>query len=220
MDKVVLKATKRDVIGKQVNALRRSGKLPAVIYGRHTEPVNITLDAHDASLILSKVGSSSLISIDVDGKEFPALVRERQRDYIKDRLLHVDFLAVSLTEKLRAEVRIELTGVSQAVKDSDAVLVTGLHTLTVECLPADLPELLLVDISPLVKVGDSIHVRDISLGDKVQILDDPDEMIVNATYAKIEVEAAPVAEAVVAPEAEAGEPELSVERGKKEEEEA
>jgi large subunit ribosomal protein L25 len=221
MDKVVLKATKRDVIGKQVNALRRSGKLPAVIYGRHTEPVNITLDAHDASLALSKVGSSSLINIDVDGKEFPALVRERQRDYIKDRLIHVDFMAVSLTEKLRAEVRIELTGMSLAVKDSDAVLVTGLHTLSVECLPADLPEHVVVDISPLAKVGDSIHVRDITLGDKVQILDDPDEMIVNATYAKVEVEpVAAAAETVVAPEAEAGEPELSVERGKKEEEEA
>ncbi len=221
MDKVVLKATKRDVVGKQVNALRRSGRLPAVIYGRHTEPVNITLDAHDASQALSKVGSSSLISIDVDGKEFPALVRERQRDYIKDRLIHVDFLAVSLTEKLRAEVRIELTGVSLAVKDSDAVLVTGLHTLSVECLPADLPEHLMVDIGSLVKVGDSIHVRDVTLGDKVQILDDPDEMIVNATYAKVEVEPTPaVAEVAAVPEAEAGEPELSVERGKKEEEEA
>ncbi|HMA08815.1 MAG TPA: 50S ribosomal protein L25, partial [Ramlibacter sp.] len=112
MDKVVLKATKRDVLGKQVKALRRSGKLPAVIYGRRTEPVNIALDAHDAGRLLAKVGSSSLISIELDGKEYPALVRERQRDYIKDRLLHVDFLAVSLTEKLRAEVRIELTGVS------------------------------------------------------------------------------------------------------------
>src|SRR5512142_141279 len=219
MEKVVLKATKRDVIGKQVNALRRSGKLPAVIYGRHTEPVNITLDTHTASLVLSKVGSSSLITIDVDGTEFPALVRERQRDYIKDRLIHVDFLAVSLTEKIRAEVRIELTGVSLAVKDADAVLVTGLPSLSVECLPADLPEQIMVDIAPLAKVGDSIHVRDVSLGDKVQILDDPDEMIVNATYAKIEVEA-PVAaaEGAVAPEAEAAEPELSVERGKKEEE--
>src|SRR5512142_2363747 len=221
MEKVVLKATKRDVIGKQVNALRRSGKLPAVIYGRHTEPVNITLDTHTASLVLSKVGSSSLITIDVDGTEFPALVRERQRDYIKDRLIHVDFLAVSLTEKIRAEVRIELSGVSLAVKDSDAVLVTGLHTLSVECLPADLPESVMVDIAPLAKVGDSIHVRDVSLGDKVQILDDPDEMIVNATYAKIEVEAPTAAAegAAGAPEAEGAEPELAVERGKKEEEE-
>ena len=221
MEKVVIKATKREISGKQVNAMRRSGKLPAVIYGRHIEPVSISMDAHEAGLALSKVGSSSLITIDVDGQEYPALVRERQRDYIKNRLIHVDFLAVSLTEKIRAEVRIELAGVSPAVKDSDAVLVTGLHSLSVECLPGDLPALVTVDIGPLVKVGDSIHVRDVSLGDKVQILDDPDEMIVNATYAKIEVEA-PVAapEGVVAPEAEAGEPELSVERGKKEEEAA
>ncbi len=221
MDKVVLKATKRDVSGKQVNALRRAGKLPAVIYGRRTEPVNISLDSHEAGLALSKVGSSSLITVEVDGTEYPVLVRERQRDYIKNRLIHVDFLAVSLTEKIRAEVRIELTGVSLAVKDFDAVLVTGLHTLTVECLPADLPDHVTVDIAPLVKVGDSIHVRDVSLGDKVQVLDDPDEMIVNATYAKVEVEA-PTAEAAeaaaAAPEAEGAEPELSVERGKKEEE--
>src|SRR5512142_1750642 len=176
MDKVVLKATKRDVTGKQVTALRREGRLPAVIYGRRTEPVNITLDSHDAGLQLSKVGSSSLITVEVDGTEYPVLVRERQRDYIKNRLTHVDFLAVSLSEKLRAEVRIELTGVSVAVKDFDAVLVTGLHSLTVECLPSDLPDLLLVDIGSLVKVGDSIHVRDVTLGDKVQILDDPDEM--------------------------------------------
>ncbi len=220
MDKVVLKATKRDVSGKQVNALRRAGRLPAVIYGRRTEPVNISLDSHEAGLALSKVGSSSLITVEVDGTEYPVLVRERQRDYIKNRLIHVDFLAVSLTETIRAEVRIELTGVSLAVKDFDAVLVTGLHTLSVECLPADLPDHVTVDISPLVKVGDSIHVRDISLGDKVQILDEPDEMVVNATYAKIEVEAptAEAAEAAAAPEAEGAEPELSVERGKKEEE--
>jgi large subunit ribosomal protein L25 len=219
MEKVVLKATKRDVSGKQVKALRRAGKLPAVIYGRRTEPVTITLDAHEAGLALSKVGSSSLMTIDVDGTEYPALVRERQRDYIKNRLIHVDFLAVSLTEKIRAEVRIELVGVSPAVKDTDAVLVTGMHTLSVECLPVDLPDHVTVDIAPLVKVGDSIHVRDISLGDKIQILDDPDEMIVNATYAKVEVEApAAAVEGAVAPEAEAAEPELSVERGKKEEE--
>ena len=218
MEKVVLKATKRDVTGKQVRALRRDGKLPAVIYGRHSEPVNIILDARSAGVTLAKVGSSSLVTIDVDGKEYPALVRERQRNYIKGSLIHVDFLAVSLSEKLKAEVRIELTGLSLAVKDSDAVLVTGLHTLSVECLPEDLPDHVMVDISPLVKVGDSIHVRDITMDEKIRILDNPDDMIVNATYAKIEVEA-PVAavEGVVIPEAEAAEPELSVERGKKEE---
>lgn len=222
MEKIVLKATKREVTGKQVSALRRSGKLPAVIYGRRTEPISIALDAHYAGLVLAKVGSSTLITVDVEGTEYPALVRERQRDYIKDRLKHVDFLAVSLTEDIRADVRIELTGVSPAVKDLNAVLVTGLHSLEVECLPTELPDLIVVDISVLAQVGDGIHVRDLSVPEKVRVLTDPDEMVVVTTYAKAEiVEEAPAPVAGEVAEAmEGAEPELSVERGKKEEEAA
>jgi len=123
MEKVVLKAEKRDVIGKQVKAMRRAGKLPAVIYGRRTEPINVSLDAHTASLVLGKLTSSSLVTIQVDGAEYPALVREKQRDYIKNRLLHVDFLAVSLDESIRATVSLNFVGVSPAVKDFNAVLV-------------------------------------------------------------------------------------------------
>ncbi len=220
MDRVVLKATKRDVTGKQVNALRRAGKLPAVIYGHRTDPISISLDAHSATLALNKVGTSSLITVDVDGKEYPALVRERQRDFIKGNLLHVDFLAVSLTEKIRAQVRIDVTGVSPAVKDLNAVLVTGVHAVSVECLPTDLPDHLTVDIAVLEKVGDGIHVRDLVAPEKVRIMDDPDEMVVVATFAKEEVveEAAVAVEGVAPAEGEAVEPELSVERGKKEEE--
>jgi large subunit ribosomal protein L25 len=220
MDKVVLKATRRDVTGKQVSALRRAGKLPGVIYGRHTEPINITLDAHSAGLALSKVGSSSLISVEVDGKEYPALVRERQRDYIKGTLKHIDFLAVSLTERIRADVRIEVTGVSPAIRDLDAVMVLGLHSVSVECLPTDLPDRIVVDISGLLQVGDAIHVRDLQIPEKVRVLNDEDEMVVVTTYAKVEVveEVAAPVEGAVTPEAEGGEPELSVERGKKEEE--
>ena len=220
MDKVVLKATLRDVTGKQVNALRRAGQLPAVIYGRHTEPISISLEAHSAGLALSKVGTSSLITVSVDGKEYPALVRERQKDYIRGTLKHVDFLAVSLTERIRADVRIEVSGISPAVKDLNAVLVTGLHSVSVECLPTDLPDHIMVDISGLEKVGDGIHVSDLQVPDKVQILDDPSEMIVVATYAKEEAveEVAAPAEGEVVAAAEGAEPELSVERGKKEEE--
>lgn len=220
MEKVVLKASKRTVRGKQVSALRRSGKLPAVIYGHRTKPISITLDAHKASVELSKVGSSSLITVDVDGQEYPALVRERQRNYIKGNLLHVDFLAVSLTEKIRADVRIEVAGVSPAVKDLNAVLVTGLHALSIECLPTDLPDHLVVDISVLAQVGDGIHVRDVAVPAAIRVLDDPDEMVIVATMPKVEaVEEAPAAvEGTVAVEGEGGEPELSVERGKKEEE--
>jgi large subunit ribosomal protein L25 len=217
MDQVVLKAEKRDVVGKQVKALRRAGKLPAVIYGRHTEPINVLLDAHSASLVLGRLTSSSLVTIDLDGKEYPALVREKQRDYIKNRLLHVDFLTVSLTETLRASVAVNLVGVSAAVKDFNAVLVINLQSLEVECLPADLPERIDVDISVLARPGEGVRVRDIKVSDKVRLLDDPDTMVAVATFAKVEEEVAavPGAEGVAPAEAE---PELAVERGKKEEE--
>ncbi len=213
MEKVVLKASKRDVIGKQVRALRREGKLPAVVYGRHIEdPISITLDLRDASRALAKVSSSSLVTIDVDGTEYPALVREKQRNFIKNRLLHVDFLAVSLTEKLTAYVAIELTGLSLAVKDYNAILVPGLDEIEVECLPADLPEKIVVDIAALAKVGDVIHVRDLTVSDQVKVLSSPDEMIVIATAAKVD-ETAETAAATTAVE----EPEV-IEKGKKEEE--
>ena len=217
MEKVVINATRREVVGKQVKALRREGKLPAVIYGRHTEPVNINLDAHSASLALGRLTSSSLVTINVDGKEYPALVREKQRDYIKNRLLHVDFLAVSLDEKIRTYVSVQFEGVSVAVKDYNAVLVKNLEQLEVECLPSDLPERIVVDISVLTRPGEGIRVRDVHVSDKLRILNDPDTMVAVATFAKVEEEAAEVPGAEgIAPAAE--EPELSVERGKKEEE--
>ena len=213
MEKVVLKASKRDVIGKQVKAMRREGLLPAVMYGRHTEnPIAITLNTRDTTRALAKVSSSSLVMVDLDGQEIPALIREKQRDFIKNRLLHIDFLVVSLTEKLTAYVGIELTGVSLAVKDYNAVLVTGLDQIEVECLPMDLPEKIVVDIAALAKVGDSVHVGDLVLSENVKILSAPTEMLVIATAAKVE-------EAVEAVAAVAGveEPEV-IEKGKKEEE--
>ena len=218
MEKVVLKAEPRDVIGKQVRAMRRAGMLPAVIYGRHTDPINVTLDAHSASLVLGRLTSSSLVTIDLDGQEYQALVREKQRDYIKNRLLHVDFLAVDLTETIRATVSINFVGVSTAVKDYNAVLVTNLQSLEVECLPTDLPERIDVDISVLDRPGESIRVRDVQVSDKVRILDDPDTTVAVASFAKVEEEGAGVPGAEGAAPTEA-EPELAVERGKKEEEE-
>lgn len=215
MEKVVLKATKRDVIGKQVKALRREGKLPAVIYGRHLEPISIIMDAHTASLSLAKVSASSLVTVEVDGAEYPALVRERQRDYIKGVLTHVDFLAVDMNEKLRTSVGLAYVGVSGAVKDYNGVIVHNLERLEVECLPGDLPERINVDISLLKQIGDIIRVRDVAVSDKVRILADEDETIAVVTITKEET-VAPVAGAEGA--AEAAAPELSVDRGKKEEE--
>lgn len=213
MEKVVLKATKREVIGKQVKAMRREGKLPAVIYGRHVEPIAIALDAHSAGMALAKLTSSSLVTIEVDGAEYPSLVRERQRDYIKGNLTHVDFLAVDLNEKIRAIVGLVFVGVSPAVKDYNGVLVHNLERLEVECLPTDLPERITVDIAALKAIGDSIRVRDVVISDKVRILADEDDTIAVVTLIKEESAAVPGAEG-----AEPTAPELSVERGKKEEE--
>jgi large subunit ribosomal protein L25 len=216
MEKVVLKAEKREVTGKQVKALRRAGQLPAVIYGRHVDPIAISLDAHSASLIFSKLTSSTLVTIDVDGTEYAAIVREKQRNFIKGNLTHVDFLALDLTEKIRTKVRLTYVGVSSAVKDFSAVLVHRMDAVEVECLPTDLPERLTVDISSLKEIGNNIHVRDITVPANVTVLEDPDEVLIVATVVKEEASDVAAAAAVVA--AEAATPEISVERGKKEEE--
>ena len=217
MDKIVLKAEKRDVTGKQVKALRRAGQLPAVIYGRHVDPIAISLEAHTASLVFSKLTSSTLVTLDVDGMEYTAIVREKQRNFIKGNLTHVDFLALDLTEKIRTSVRLTFVGVAPAVKDYSAVLVHRMDALEVECLPADLPERITVDISVIKEIGNNIHVRDIPLPENIVVLDDVDDVVIIATVVK--EEASDIAAAAV-PGAEVAAPDLSVERGKKEEEAA
>lgn len=213
MEKVVISATPRTVTGKKVGTLRRAGKLPGVIYGHHVEPIAIVMDTREATRVLSTVTGSSLVTIDLEGKEYPTLVREKQRDFVKNMLIHVDFLAVSLTEKIRAAVGTEIVGLAPAVKDFNANIVHTLTMLEVECLPQDLPERFVVDVSKLANIGDAIYVRDIVVADNVQILTHGDEIVVVATATK--EEAAP--EAAEAVEGEAAEPEV-IERGKKEEE--
>ncbi|HEX9028292.1 MAG TPA: 50S ribosomal protein L25 [Anaerolineales bacterium] len=214
-EEVVMKASLRQVKGKQVKALRRAGQLPAVIYGHGFEPIAITLDMHSTSRVLPTITSSHLVVVDVDGTRHTTLVRERQRHPVLGSLLHIDFLEVSLTEKLRTAVSIVQQGESPAVKNFNAVIVSQLERLEVEALPNDLPERFTVDLSVLQKVGDSIHVRDLPVPAGVQILTDPDEIVVLAMSQAAE-EVAPVAEVVEG--ATGGEPEV-IERGKKEEEE-
>ncbi|MGO8760584.1 MAG: 50S ribosomal protein L25 [Desulfobaccales bacterium] len=206
MQKVVLKASKREALGKKVGALRRAGKLPAVLYGHRIESTPIMLEAHEATLRLSHLTSSSLVMIDLDGQEYPALVREKQRDYLKNRLLHVDFQVISMTEKVTTQVGIELTGTAPAVKAFNAVIVTVLNELEIECMPQDLPQRVVIDISGLGEIGAAIHVRDVTISDKVKILDDPAETIVVATATREEkvVEEAPAEEEAAPEEGEPG----------------
>lgn len=197
MEKVVFKATRRTVVGKQVAQLRRAGQLPAVVYGHSMEPLIISLEAHSAGLIIPKLTSSSIVNIELDGKLIPALVREKQKNYIKNELIHVDFQAVLLTEKINAAITIHFHGVSPAVKDYSAIIVHNLNKLEVEALPNDLPERIEVDLTGLAKIGDAIHVRDLALPASVTVLSDPDVMVAVATATR---EEAADAAAVVAPE--------------------
>ncbi len=211
----VLKATRRDVLGKQVKAMRREGMLPAVLYGRKFLPVPVMFDLKETSRMLGRLSASALVTINLEGEKHVALVREKQRDPLRGTLLHVDFMVVSMNEKLRTEVALVLTGESIAVKDFNGILVKNMETLEVECFPQDLPERIMVDISPLTTIGATIHVRDLVISDKVELLDSPDEIVVVVTAQAAE-EVEEVKEVVEGVE---GEPEV-LEKGKKEEEEA
>ncbi len=213
MEKQVITAEKRTVTGKQVGQLRRQGKLPGVIYGHHLEATPILMDQRETTRILNSLTASSLVDLNLDGKIHSVLVREKQRDYIRDTYLHVDFLAVSLTEKLTAYVSVELTGESPAVKDFNGIIVREIDQLEVECLPQDLPQRIVLDISTLLKIGDSLSVADVDLGDKVTIMNNPADKIVIVNATKIEEE--PVAEEVAVEEEVEAE---VIEKGKKEEE--
>jgi len=216
MDKVVLQAERRDVIGKQVKQLRREGKLPAVLYGKHIDPIPLVLDYRDAEKSLRGLSTSTLVILEVEGTRHTAVVRERQKDYIKNKLLHVDFQALSLTEKMRVEVPIELEGEAPAIKTYGGVLIQTLESVEVESLPGDMPERLVVSLENLEEIGDSILVSDLILPPSVKVLADPDETIVVITAPRSE-EDVEAASGITEEESET-EPEV-IAKGKEEEEE-
>jgi len=217
MEEVVVKAKRREVVGKQVKALRRQGWLPAIIYGYGIDPLPISLDFREANRVLPGVSSSRLIVVDVDGKKHTSLVRERQRHPVTGDMIHLDFQEVSMTEKLRTMVSLELIGEAPAIENFGGILVSGQEHIEIECLPGDLPNLIEVDISGLQEIGDSLYVRDLVIPKDVEVLTDRDELVVVIT--------APAAEPEEEEEEEeeiegygVEEPEV-IEHGKREEEE-
>lgn len=219
MSKIILKAEPRSITGKQVRQLRRQGKLPAIIYGHKIDPKSITLDLRDATKVLSTVSSSSLVTVELDGKEYPSLVRERQIDFIVGTLKHVDFQTVSLSEKIRTSVTIRFEGEAPALKDQDAILSSGINSIEIEAYPQDLPEGFTVDISTLNAIGDSLYVKDIDVPENVEILSNPEELVVIVSSSFTAEEEEEVEGEIEEEELEATEVEPEViEKGKKEDE--
>jgi large subunit ribosomal protein L25 len=181
MEKFVLDAEKREIIGKKVKALRREGKLPAVIYGQEIEPMAITLDTKQVHQVLKVVGANTLISIKVGKEEFLTLVRDIQREVIMRDLLHMDFQAVSLEETITTVLPVVMVGESPAVTELEALLIVGMDELQIEAKAKDLPDTISVDVSGLVEIGDNILVKDLVISGDVKILDDPDGIVIVAT---------------------------------------
>jgi len=211
MEHIELNSSPRTVIGKQVKALRREGRVPLVMYGTHIQPMALQVDAKELFRVLRQAGGSRLISVNTGSGSQMALAVDVQREPISGAILHVDLMAVSMTEKVTVEVPVTLEGVSPAVKRGEGVLVTGLDSVEIECLPGDLIDRIHVNLDGLEKVGDGVFVRDLQAPSTVKILSEPDEMVARIT--RLAAEEAPT----VAPVAEAAEPEV-IAKGKGEEE--
>jgi len=187
----------RTVLGKQVGALRRDGRLPGVIFGGHADSTPVDTDAHAFELSFRRWGTTTLLSLTGLGSEVSALVNGVSRNPRTGKLIHVDFVRVSLDEKTHADVPLHFGGDSPAVKTHGAVLVHGLEHVRVEAFPQDMPHRIEVDLSKIEQVDDTVHVRDLMVDStKVLILNDADEMVAKATAARVEEAAPVVAEAV------------------------
>ncbi|MGB8643809.1 MAG: 50S ribosomal protein L25 [Anaerolineae bacterium] len=199
-DEIVLEAKARTVKGKQVLALRRQGFIPLALYGGHIEPSALQTDEKGLRAVLTKAGHNRLIRLNLeDGVPHIVIAREIQREPISGRLLHVDLQEISLTEKMTIEVPIVLKGTAPAVTRGEGLLIHLLEEVEIRVLPTDLIPEIIVDISVLNAVNQTLHVSDLQLGDKIEILTDADEPIAKIIPLKEEVitEEAPVATAEV-----------------------
>ncbi len=213
MAEIVLNARPRTVKGKQVKALRRQGWIPAVLYGRHIQPITIQVEGKELQQVLAQArGGTRLITLHVDGETHLALIREVQRESIRREILHVDFQAVEMTEKIRVEVPVVFVGASPTVERGEGILVHGLTHVEIECLPKDLIEAITVNLNVLDRVDTAIYVRDLRVPPGITVVSNPDELIALVT--------APAAEVLEEAALPAEMPEVEViGRGKKAEEE-
>ena len=188
-----LNAQKRDTAGRSaVNKIKQQGLVPAVIYGAREEPMKLTISAREIGTLLSRATSEHvLVDLEIaDGGAKTnrlALIQEVQHHPLKRNVLHVDFHAVRADEKLHADIPVEPTGEADGVKNFGGILEINLHTVEVECLPKDLPEIIIIDVSRL-GVGDAIHIKDLQLPEGVTVRGDGDLTVVRVAAPTVEIE--------------------------------
>jgi len=215
----VLEAVRRDQFGRNnAGRLRRKGHIPAVIYGGAkgaAEPLSVDPKALMA-ILHSQSGVNTLISLKLEGAgDTRVLVKEYQVDPVKHELLHADFYRVAMDKVLQVTVPVQLTGTARGIKEQGAVVDFVHRELDVECLPADIPEHIVIDVTNLM-LHDGVRVRDLETGGKWKPLSDADLLIVHLVAPKAVAEPEPAADAAAAPAA-AAEPEV-IKKGKIEKE--
>ncbi len=213
MPEIVVAAESRKETGKNVNRrLRVQGRIPGVLYGSKQEPIPVAVSPKDISAILkSATGGNTLFELELGGQRRRVILKEFQMEPLKHRLLHADFYEVALDKPIEVKVHVELVGTPVGVKTQGGVLDFVTRELEVACLPMDIPEKIVVDVSPL-EIGKHIRVSDIQMPAKVKVLAEADLVVVHVVAPRAE-EAPPVVEAALAPEEGVAEPEV-IKKGK------
>ncbi|MDR2053729.1 MAG: 50S ribosomal protein L25 [Treponema sp.] len=194
MSQVVFEARKRVGAGSgDARRVRRAGRIPAVIYGRSGNALTIDLNALEFSAGVKGISGSTIVKVNVDGKAVDAFVKDTQRNILDGQILHVDFYEVETDTLLRARVPVHVTGNPVGVRNG-GIFESPLHEVEVESLPRNLPERITVDVSAL-DVNQSIHVRDLALGDGVRLISGADQVVALVKFAKAEEAAASAEEA-------------------------
>jgi len=186
--------TRTQVGRNAIKKVRKEGLIPGVIYGVGQEPINLEVNGRQLSTVLAHASSENILLeleiVDGDNKRNSlAMIQEVQHHPIQRQILHVDFHAVSATEKITAEVPIETIGEPVGVKTNGGLLEHNLRDLEVECLPADLPERIEVDVTNL-DINQSIHVKDLKLPAGVEAVTDADLTVVAVSAARVDEEPA------------------------------
>ncbi len=162
--------------------------LPGVVYAPDIETMMIKFKTNDFIKAYTEVGESSLLTLKLVDQEFKVLVKDVQRDVIKDHFIHVDFYKVDMNKEVSTEIPLEFVGESKAVRELNAQLNKNIDFVSVECLPQDLVSVIEVDISALSEFGDSIHIKDLVLPSGIKVLNHPDDAVVSVTEPQIEKE--------------------------------
>lgn len=223
MEKLVIEAEARTTRGKNAaRVVRRNGQVPAVIYGGKHEAEAISVNPRLVEKVLrSEAGHNAVFTLAVKGHgKTPAMIRDWQLEPIKGLLLHVDFLRISMEERLKVKVPVETKGEPVGVKQQGGTLEIVQRDVEIECLPADIPDEFVVDVSELT-IGKGIRVSDLQVDTtKMKIIDEPEQVLVHVVAPRKEEEEKPAEEAAVAAEAGAtpAEPELIRKRKAEEEE--